>query len=107
MIKCDFGKETSICGSPVQIAAELEELMREIRHALCKSLGESSGMHLYEEIIRLSRLDIRQRNEIFIEAISKAERENPEAVQMASDLTDELMRKIFGVTTEGKKNGKY
>lgn len=107
MIKCDFGKETSICGSPVQIAAELEELMREIRHALCKSLGESSGMHLYEEIIRLSILDASQRDALCAEEFSKEERENPEMAKMASDLTDELMRKIFGVTTEGKKNGKY
>lgn len=101
MIKCDFGKETSICGSTVQIAAELEELMREIRHALCKTLGKSDGMDFYEEIIRLSKLDDSQRHELFAEKISKAERENPEMAKMASDLTDELMCRIFGAAYKG------
>lgn len=101
MIKCDFGKETSICGSMVQIAAELEELMRKIRHALCKTLGESDGMDFYEEIIRLSKLDDIQRHELFAEAISEAERENPEMAKMASDITDELMCRIFGAAYKG------
>lgn len=100
MIKCDFGKETRISGSAVQIAAELETLMREIRFALCESLGESGGMNLYDEIIRLSRLDERQRCEYYAEKISKAERGNPEMAKIASGLTDELMREIFGVTEE-------
>ena len=98
MIKCDFGKETRISGSMIQIAAELEELMWKVRHALCKTLGESDGMDFYEEIIRLSKLDDSQRHELFAEEISKAERENPEMAKAAIDLADELMRRIFGAT---------
>ena len=59
MIKCDFGKETRISGSPAQIAVELETLMRKTRFALCESLGESGGLNFSEEFIRLSKLDDR------------------------------------------------
>ena len=44
MIKCEFGKETHISGHVVQIAAELEMIMRDVRCAMCESLGESKGM---------------------------------------------------------------
>ena len=101
MIKCDFGKETRISGSMIQIAAELEELMRKTRHALCKTLGESDGMDFYEEFIRRSKVDDSQRYELFAEEISKAWRENPEIAKMASDLTDELMCRIFGAAYKG------
>ena len=101
MIKCDFGKETRISGSPAQIAVELEALMRKTRFALCESLGESGGMNFYEEFIRLSELDDSQRYELFAEEISKAWRENPEIAKMASDLTDELMCRIFGAAYKG------
>lgn len=39
MIKCELGKETHISGHPMRIAAELEDLMRNVRNALCKLLG--------------------------------------------------------------------
>lgn len=83
MIKCEFGKETHITGHVVHIAAELEMIMRDVRCAMCESLGESRGMEMYDSIIRNASMSEEQRDKQF---------EAEEA--MLNDLDPELMKDL-------------
>ena len=40
MIKCEYGNEMRISGRPVQIAAEFEELSREVRRVFLQESWE-------------------------------------------------------------------
>lgn len=62
MIKCEFGKQMYISGHAAQIAAELEMIMRDVRCALCESLGESRGMEMYESVVRNASMSEEQRD---------------------------------------------
>ena len=62
MIKSELEKETHITGHVVQIAAELEMIMRDVRCAMCESLGGSMGMEMYESIVRNASMSEKQRD---------------------------------------------
>ena len=96
MIKCDFGKQTAITGHAVQIAAELECLAREVRIALCNTLGEECGMGLYNEVIRMAELNEDDRDHFCEEELRFAKAKRPEVARKAEEHTDMLMKIIFG-----------
>lgn len=96
MIKCDFGKQTAITGHAIQIAAELECLAREVRIALCNTLGKECGMKLYNEAIKMSALSEAERDRFCKEGFQIAKSERPEVARRAEEHTDMLMRMMFG-----------
>lgn len=96
MIKCDFGKQTAITGHAIQIAAELECLAREVRIALCNTLGEEYGMGLYNEVIKMVEMSEAERDRFCEEGFQIAKVERPEVARKAEEHTDMLMRMMFG-----------
>ena len=96
MIKCDFGKQTAITGHAIQIAAELECLAREVRIALCNTLGEEYGMGLYNEVIKMAEMSEAERDRFCEEGFQIAKSERPEVARRAEEHTDMLMRMMFG-----------
>ena len=99
MIKCDFGKQTAITGHAIQIAAELECLAREVRIALCNTLGEECGMELYNETIKMAALSEAESDRFCKEEFQIAKSERPEVARKAEEHTDMLMRMMFGDTS--------
>ena len=96
MIKCEFGKETHVSGHPVLIAAELEELMRTVRNAMCKTLGEVEGLNMYEKIIVLAQMSEEQRDKYIEDERTHAE--NPKLAKEIDDRADALFEMLFGDT---------
>lgn len=96
MIKCDFGKQTVITGHAVQIATELECLARDVRIALCNTLGEEAGMEMYGEAIKMAALNTKQRNQFCEEEMLIAKTVSPELAKRAEEYTDMLMKELFG-----------
>ena len=96
MIKCELGKETKISGHPAQIAVELEDLMRAVRNAMCKTLGEVEGLNMYEEIIVCAQMSEEQRNKYVEDKIERTYAENPKLAKEVDDRVDALMEMLFG-----------
>lgn len=98
MIKCELGKETHISGHPVQIAAELEELMRAVRNAMCETFGEVEGLNMYEKIIVYAQMSKEQRNKYAEDKVERTCAENPELAKEVSGYIDALMKMLSGET---------
>ena len=102
MIKCDFRKETRISGSTVQIAAELEKIMRYVRSAFCIAMGEEDGNEFFDRIIensRKSESDIKRE----VEALEKEmEVEDPELLKEVNANVNKIWRKFLEVRTNGQ-----
>ena len=103
MIKCELGKETHISGHPVQIAAELEELMRTVRNAMCKILGEVEGLNMYEKIIVLAQMSEEQRDKYIEDERTHAE--NPKLAKEVDEHSDALFEMLFGCTFRPSRVG--
>lgn len=98
MIKCELGKETHISGHPVQIAVELEDLMREVRSALCKLLGETNGLNFYKEIVENASMSEEQRNKYSEDEVERIHAENPKLAKELDERVDALFEMLFGDT---------
>lgn len=98
MIKCELGKETHISGHPAQIAVELEELMREVRSALCKLLGETNGLDFYKEIVENASMSEEQRNKYSEDEVERIHAENPKLAKEVDERVDALFEMLFGDT---------
>lgn len=98
MIKCELGKETHISGHPVQIAAELEDLMRNVRNALCELLGETNGLDFYKKIVENASMSEEQRNKYVEDKVERSHADNPKLAKEADDRVDALMEMLFGDT---------
>ena len=98
MIKCELGKETHISGHPTQIAVELEELMREVRSALCKLLGETNGLDFYKEIVENASMSEEQRNKYSEDEVERIHAENPKPAKEIDERTHALFEMLFGDT---------
>lgn len=98
MIKCELGKETHISGHPVQIAVELEELMRQVRNSMCELLGEVDGLNMYEEIIVLAQMSEEQRDKYVEDKVERIHADNPKLAKEADDRVDALKEMLFGDT---------
>ena len=96
MIKCEFGKQMYISGHAALIAAEMEEIMRNVRVSLCENLGKEGGMSMYEEIIRCAAMSEEQRDAFCEQNMERAHKEYPEEAKAAEWFTDTLMKKLFG-----------
>ena len=96
MIKCEFGKKMYISGHAALIAAEMEEIMRNVRVSLCENLGKEGGMSMYEEIIRCAAMSEEQRDAFCKHDMEIAHKEHPEVAQAAERHTDALMKMLFG-----------
>ena len=103
MSKCELGKETHISDHPAQIAAELEELMRVVRNAMCELLGEVDGLNMYEEIIALAQMSEEQRNKYVEDKVERSHADNPKLAKEADDRVDALMEMLFGDTVRPGK----
>lgn len=103
MIKCEFGKKTHISGHPVQIAAELEELMREVRSALCELLGETNGLDFYKEIVENASMSKEQRNKYAEDKVERAHAENQKLAKEIDERADALFEMLFGDTVRPGK----
>ena len=95
MIKCELGKETHISGHPAQIAVELEELMREVRSALCKLLGETNGLDFYKEIVENASMSEEQRNKYSEDEVERIHAENPKLAKEVDERVDALFEMLF------------
>lgn len=98
MIKCELGKETHISGHPVQIAAELEDLMRAVRNSMCKTLGEVEGLNMYEKIIVLAQMSEEQRNKYVEDKVERIHADNPKLAKEIDERVDALFEMLFGDT---------
>ena len=98
MIKCELGKGTHISGHPAQIAAELEELMRVVRNAMCKMFGEVEGLNMYEEIIVLAQMSEEQRDKYAEDEVERIHTENPKPAKEIDERTHALFEMLFGDT---------
>ena len=96
MIKCEFGKEMHISGHAALIAAELEEIMRNVRISLCENLGKDAGMDIYESAIKFAAMTEEQRDAFCERNMERAHKEYPEEAKAAEWFTDTLMKKLFG-----------
>ena len=96
MIKCELGKETKISGHPVQISAELEKLMREVRNSMCELLGEVDGLNMYENIIALAQMSEEQRDKYVEYKVDRTHAENPKLAKEVDDRVDALINQMFG-----------
>lgn len=100
MIKCELGKETHISGHPAQIAAELEELMRVVRNAMCELLGEVDGLNMYENIIALAQMSEEQRDKYVEYKVDRTHAENPKLAKEVDERVDALFEMLFGETVK-------
>lgn len=100
MIKCELGKETHISGHPAQIAVELEELMREVRSALRKLLGEIDGLDFYKEIVKNALMYEEQRNKYAEDEMARLYAENPKLAKEVDERVDALLEMLFGETVK-------
>lgn len=98
MIKCELGKETHISGHPAQIAVELKDLMREVRSALCKLLGETNGLNFYKEIVENASMSEEQRNKYSEDEVERIHAENPKLAKEVDERVDALFEMLFGDT---------
>lgn len=95
MIKCDFGKETRISGSAVQIAAELEKIMRYVRSTFCIAMGEEDGNEFFDRIVEnswKSESDIKREAEILEKEM---EVEDPELLKEVNAKVAKIMEEII------------
>lgn len=96
MIKCEFGKQMYISGHAALIAAEMEEIMRNVRVSLCENLGKDAGMDIYEQAIKFAAMSEEWRDAFCEQNMERAYKEYPEEAKAAEWFTDTLMKKLFG-----------
>lgn len=96
MIKCEFGKQIHISGHAALIAAEMEEIMRNVRVSLCENLGKDAGMGIYEHAIKFAAMSEEQRDTFCKQNMKRAHKEYPEETKAAEWFADTLMEKLFG-----------
>lgn len=96
MIKCELEKEMHISGHVVQIAAELEMIMRDVRCAMCESLGESNGMEMYDSIIRNASISGEQRDKQCDAEEAILKDLDPELMKDCEDFVNALAERCSG-----------
>lgn len=96
MIKYEIGKEMHISGHVVQIAAELEMIMRNVRCAMCESLGESRGMEMYESIVRNASMSGEQRYKQCEAEEAILKDLDPELMKACEDFVNALAERCSG-----------
>lgn len=96
MIKCDLGKVLHISGHPAQVAAELEDLARNVRKAFCAILGDEEGTRLFEECIESAKMSIEERDQYVSKCMKEAEILDPEGAKISKEFADAFLEKLSG-----------
>lgn len=93
MIKHELGKEITVSGHVVQIAAEFEVLGRAVRESFCTALGGVIGDSLYEECLRASKMS---EDDAYTHSKRIEEHMDEDTYIAAKKMADKLIKQILG-----------